>query len=179
MDLSPVSSLVKKKTPSKGVAKTLGMLFSFGQTVRETAYEGILPYLSTDSKTFAFKNARIKGMKVKSPTWYRKKCVDRAKKDAKERDNYICQKCGKTVSGMNAHGSHIYNEGTYRSMSADVDNILTFCYYCHIYWWHKNPIEASEWFKKKFPELYKVLRKRSQTIKTVNWKQRYEQMPRL
>ena len=114
--------------------------------------------------------------KEKSSTWYRKKCVDQAKKEAKTRDNYICQKCGKKVEGMNAHGSHIYNEGTYTSMSADSDNILCFCYHCHIYWWHKNPLEASEWFKNKYPQLYKVLRKRSQKIHVVNWKLRWEEI---
>ena len=113
-------------------------------------------------------------IKKKSHTWFRKKCVADAKQKAKIRDKYICQKCGKKVEGMNAHGSHIYNEGTYRSMSADPDNILTFCYYCHINWWHKNPLEASDWFKKKFPELYKILRKRSQVIQVINWEQRWE-----
>jgi hypothetical protein len=31
------------------------------------------------------------------------------------------------------------------------------CYHCHINWWHKNIIEASDWFKKRFPERYKYL----------------------
>ena len=25
------------------------------------------------------------------------------------------------------------------------------CYKCHMQWWHKNPLEASEWFKANFP----------------------------
>lgn len=114
--------------------------------------------------------------KKKSPTYWRKKCVEIAKTKAKERDNHLCQKCGKKVEGMNAHGSHIYNEGTYRSMSADVDNILCMCYFCHINWWHKNPLEASEWFKEKFPELYKELRLRSQTLNVINWEARYKEL---
>jgi len=122
---------------------------------------------------------RKKQPKKHSSTYWRKKCVGQAKIKAKERDKYICQKCGKKVEGMNAHGSHIYNEGTYKSMSADVDNILTFCYYCHINWWHKNPLEASEWFKNKFPELYKTLRKRSQTLCTINWEKRWEEITNL
>lgn len=114
--------------------------------------------------------------KKHSPTWYRKRCVAWAKKTAKERDKYICQKCGKKVEGMNAHGSHIYNEGTYRSMSADPDNILTMCYYCHINWWHKSPLDAAAWFKEKYPELFKELRKRAQTIVIVNWQKRWEEI---
>jgi 5-methylcytosine-specific restriction endonuclease McrA len=106
---------------------------------------------------------------------YRKKCVDWAKNEAKKRDNYICQHCGKKITDMHdAHGSHIYPEGTYTSMSADVDNIICLCFHCHIYWWHKHPIEAGDWFKKRFPELHKTLKKRSQVIQTINWKKRYE-----
>lgn len=114
--------------------------------------------------------------KGKSQTWYRKKCVEIAKKNVKERDNYICQKCGKKVEGMNAHGSHIYNEGTYRGMSADEDNILTMCYYCHINWWHKNPLEASEWIKGKYPELVKKLKERSNKTLKTNWELKYQEL---
>ena len=112
--------------------------------------------------------------KKRSRTYWRKKCVSEAKLEAKERDKLICQKCGKKVEGMNAHGSHIYPEGTYTSMSADSDNILTLCYYCHFYFWHKNPIEASAWFKEKYPELYEILRKRSQEIRIINWELKYK-----
>ena len=121
-----------------------------------------------------FKMRLLKKIRLKSPTWYRKKCVNKAKLEAKERDNWTCQKCGKPVEGKNAHGSHIYNEGTYKSMSADVDNILTMCYYDHINWWHKNPLEASEWFKTKYPELYKTLRERARKTQIINWQKRYE-----
>ena len=115
-------------------------------------------------------------MKKKSSTYWRKKCVKWAKTEAKKRDNYICVKCGKKVEGMNAHGSHIYNEGTYRSMSADSDNILTMCYYCHINWWHKNPLEASEWFRTKYPELYETLKLRARELVVVNWEARWQEI---
>lgn len=115
----------------------------------------------------------------KSQSWYRKKCVKIAKDEAKKRDKHICQRCGKKVEGMNAHGSHIYNEGTYHSMSADTDNILTMCYYCHINWWHKSPLDASRWFKGKYPELYKKLRLRSQKVQVINWELRYREMKTL
>lgn len=114
--------------------------------------------------------------KEKSPTYWRKKCVAWAKLEAKNRDNYVCVKCGKKVIGMNAHGSHIYNEGTYRSMSADPDNILTMCYYDHINWWHKSPLDASEWFKKKYPELAKTLKLRARILRVINWKRRWEEI---
>ena len=71
------------------------------------------------------------------------------------------------------HGSHNYPEGTYVSMSADEDNILCLCYFCHFQWWHKHPIAAAEWFKKKYPALAKTLKLRAQKMVVVNWEKRW------
>ena len=118
-----------------------------------------------------------KPKKDKPPTWWKKQCVQLAVVIAKERDKYICQKCGKKVEGTNAHGSHIYNKGTYTSMSADSDNLQTMCFYCHMYWWHRNPLEAAEWFKTNFPDLFKTLRERSKMPpRSMNWKKRYDEL---
>lgn len=87
----------------------------------------------------------------------RKKCENRAKLCAKIRDKYTCQKCYKKVEGANAHGSHVIPVSAGNQFRFDEKNIKTLCYHCHINWWHKNPIEASEWFKKTFPERYKYL----------------------
>ena len=115
-------------------------------------------------------------MKKKTNEWYRKKCVDIAKKKAKERDDYICQKCLKKVEGANAHGSHIYNEGRYRNLATDPRNILCLCYFCHINWWHKAPLEASEWFNNKYPELAEELRIKSQKIEKINFEEMYKNL---
>lgn len=41
-------------------------------------------------------------------------------------------------------------------------NIITLCWFkCHLNWWHKNPIEAAEWFKQKYPDRYKRLKELS------------------
>lgn len=107
----------------------------------------------------------------------RKKCVTLAKRLAIKRDTGICQHCGKLKSaGYVMHGSHIYPEGRYKSMSADIDNILCLCFYCHFYWWHKNPLEASEWFKEKFQNLYQILKLRAQTIQQINWSIKYQEL---
>src|SRR3990167_4049610 len=74
----------------------------------------------------------VKRVTVKSSNWWRKKCVEIAKKKAKELVNYTCEHCGRTKKdGWQIHGSHIYSEGVYKSMSADVDNILALCATCH------------------------------------------------
>jgi len=33
------------------------------------------------------------------------------------------------------------------------------CYHCHLNIFHKNPILAYEWFKSKFPDRFKYLKK--------------------
>ena len=70
-----------------------------------------------------------------------------------------CQRCGKT-EGLAP--SHCYPKGKYTRLRHDTDNILLLCFACHICWWHRNPIEASEWFNNKFPDRAKKLKLRSQ-----------------
>ncbi len=112
-----------------------------------------------------------KKKKEKTPTFYRKKCVERAKKLAKERDKYICQWCGRKDGKMD--GSHVFPEGKHNGMSAMVDNIKALCFQCHSRW-HESPVEGVEWFKAKFPDRYKKLKKLSlKPIKT-DWKKEYE-----
>ena len=76
----------------------------------------------------------------------------------KIRDNYTCQKCGKKVRGRNCHASHIVPKTRY-ALRWNIVNLKVLCYHCHINWWHKNPLEAQQWFKEKFPERYKYLMK--------------------
>ena len=33
-------------------------------------------------------------------------------------------------------------------MQFDVNNVKALCLGCHLYWWHKHPIEAKEWAEK-------------------------------
>jgi len=123
----------------------------------------------------------MKRPKKKSPTWYRKKCVDWAIKEAKKRDNYISQKSGIRLEGFNCHGSHILPEGSYPLMSAEPYNIITLSFSEHILWWHKNPLEAAEWFEKKWPGRKKELLKMDKEKRThvVNWEKRYEEIKTL
>lgn len=122
-------------------------------------------------------NNPVMPQKRYSPTHYRKLCVDRAKLEAKQRDKFICQKCGKKVEGQNAHGSHILNEGAYPLMSAEVCNLLTMCYFCHINWWHKSPHDATDWFNEKWPGRIQELRAMNEEKKKhlIDWKSRWEE----
>ena len=104
----------------------------------------------------------------------RKRCVKIAKDICKELAGYKCAYCERTkAQGWQMHGSHIYPEGIYKAMSADPDNILCLCATHHNGgpWkgkteksWHEDPIYFADWFRENYPELYILLKKRSQDI---------------
>ena len=89
--------------------------------------------------------------------WYTEKIEDIAKKFAKERDNYICQRSGESVEGCNAHGSHVIPKSTGLTLRWDLQNIKCLSMHNHLHWWHKNPFEAAEWFIDKFPDRWEYL----------------------
>ena len=61
--------------------------------------------------------------------------------------------------------SHIYPVGKYRKMQFELDNVKTLCQRHHLYWWHKNPIEASAWIETKLSKRRLAkLKKMSNTI---------------
>ena len=78
-----------------------------------------------------------------------------------------CLKCGKNTS---LHMSHIYPKGRYRKMQFDPDNVKALCLGCHLYWWHKHPIEAKEWAVKALGRArLNRLKKRANTIDKTLW----------
>lgn len=85
------------------------------------------------------------------------KAVDLAKKIAKVRDGFVCQKCGRSkAQGWQMHGAHIMPE-TWAATAADPDNILTLCARCHSMGGesaHQNPIQFGRWFDEHYPGLY-------------------------
>ena len=80
-----------------------------------------------------------------------------AKLVAKERDKWICQKCGKEVHGKSAHGSHVIPVARGHRLRWENTNIKCLCSYCHRRFWHSNPVEAGEWFKAKFPKRWAAI----------------------
>ena len=127
-----------------------------------------------------------KNKKKRSQSYFRKKCVELAKTEAKERDGYVCQYCGRAkANGFVIHASHILPEGTYTSMSADVDNIIALCASHHLSGanprmgssepsWHSHPMLFSAWFHKRWPGRFVKLQKRAQDIKVINWELKYK-----
>ena len=78
-----------------------------------------------------------------------------------------CLRCGKT---NNLHASHIYPRGKYPRLQFNTDNVKALCLGCHLYWWHKHPIEAKDWAVKTLgrPRLNK-LKKQANTVKVGNY----------
>lgn len=76
------------------------------------------------------------------------------------RENFICEKCGKPVKDSDAQTGHIVakdNGASWRRF--DLLNVSLFCGRCHLGWWHKQPLDATEWYKDKYPARYEYLSK--------------------
>lgn len=96
-------------------------------------------------------------MKNKQVSKLKKKCDSLVKEIVSIRDNDICQKCGKRVYGSNRQRSHVIPVSAGNKLAFDPINLKILCMHCHLYWWHKNPLEAMNWFKDKFPNRYEYL----------------------
>lgn len=60
-----------------------------------------------------------------------------------------CLRCGRK-EGIQM--SHIYSVGAYKKLEYDEDNIKPLCIRCHLYWWHKNPMDAKDWIETVIPK---------------------------
>lgn len=110
----------------------------------------------------------------------RKKCIELAKKIAKIRDNYTCQKCNATQDNTQIHGAHIIPVSAGGMIVCDPDNIMALCAGCHSTKcdsWHEAPLEQT-WFFDKFPERYNRLKEKYETrpIKKFEWEEIHEKL---
>ena len=88
----------------------------------------------------------------------RNACMRDAKKLAKERDDYTCQRCGKRAEdGWKIDASHVIPDGRCEALNTDPMNMKALCFACHKLWWHMSPLEAGVWFAEKFPDRAKYL----------------------
>jgi hypothetical protein len=124
---------------------------------------------------------------IKDNEYYRKKCVELAKRIVRHQAEYKCAYCGMGEPQRVTHGSHIYSEGANHGMSADLDNILCLCWIHHgssnylktkesELSWHKSPAEAMDWFREKYPERAEELRLRHQHPIQKDFKKHYEEL---
>lgn len=100
----------------------------------------------------AKKRAVKKKKKVTPAPKLRKKCIELAKKIAKTRDGYKCQRCGKTKeAGWKIDGSHVHPVGLDGRLAADPINIKALCAGCHMKW-HEDPVTMGRWYIEMFPD---------------------------
>lgn len=101
----------------------------------------------------------------------KKACEKLVKEIVKLRDKFICQKCGKLTSGSDCHGSHVVPVSAGNKLAFDEQNLKVLCTHCHLYWWHKHPLEAAAWFQAKFPDraAYLEANKGIKQMKRVDW----------
>lgn len=94
----------------------------------------------------------------------KKKAIDLAKQVAKERDGYVCQKCGRSRDqGWTMHGSHIMPVD-WSGTAADPENIICLCAACHSVGRksaHEDPVGFGVWFNKQYPGLYEKMQKKA------------------
>jgi hypothetical protein len=100
-------------------------------------------------------NKRIKSEKQK----FIKKLDELYSLVVRTRDNFKCQKEGCPASGKYMHCAHIFTRSRMFTRW-DLDNGITFCYYHHLLWSHREPVEFTLWCmerlgKEKFEELRK------------------------
>ncbi len=109
------------------------------------------------SKAQQLKSNPKKKVKKVSISKLKKQCDELAKRLIKIRDKNTCQRCCKVVEGSDCHGSHVIPVSAGNKLRWDEQNIKVLCYHCHLNWWHKNPLEAAEWFKTRFPDRWAYL----------------------
>jgi 5-methylcytosine-specific restriction endonuclease McrA len=94
-----------------------------------------------------------------------------AKDIAKARDDYTCVRCKKKVTKVNCQGSHIIPVSKSKLLQFDPDNIDTLCWHCHLSFWHKNPLEATAWFRSVDNDRYERLLKKANDPNTRSLKE--------
>ena len=113
---------------------------------------------------------------------FKKKSIELAKKIAKDRANWTCEKCGRSKrQGWQLHGSHIIPV-EYGNTAAMPENILCLCASCHSMGRdsaHENPVPFSRWLETKFPGRYDKLWLIARDVKPIRpseWKEKYEKL---
>ena len=102
--------------------------------------------------------------KKSNKTKLKEKLEKLLKEYIRKRDNMTCQWCGKVVQGSNCHVSHVIPKSHGNVLRFDIMNLKILCFHCHLGCWHKNPIEAAEWFKGKFPLRWEYLQQEKEKL---------------
>jgi hypothetical protein len=79
------------------------------------------------------------------------KICELMKQICRERDSYTCQKCGKKVSGQDAHTAHIRSKGVGGlRFKFDLLDVILLCFHCH-QMQHAGEWNAMDWLVERYP----------------------------
>jgi hypothetical protein len=73
-----------------------------------------------------------------------------------------CERCTKKT---NLQTSHLISRSNLH-LRFDERNSLCLCAGCHMFWFHKNPLEAWEWYRAVYKKDYEYLLKEKNVIET-------------
>lgn len=69
----------------------------------------------------------------------------------RKRDKNVCQHCGVCKEDNRAmHVAHVVPKSRGLVFHWDKENALCLCFYCHLQWAHKDPLDFSRWFRRKY-----------------------------
>jgi hypothetical protein len=93
-----------------------------------------------------------------------------------KRDNYRCVasgeagvKCNEAERGLQA--AHILPKGKYPRLRFNTDNVLSMCFYHHLIWAHKDPLDFARFIREAYPGREEKLRILAQTAAKVDLKE--------
>lgn len=89
------------------------------------------------------------------------------------RDNYTCQKCGKQHKHVQC--AHIFSRSNL-SVRWEMRNAITMCYFCHLQWAHRQPVEYTEWIKNYLGADYEKLQELANTKVKINYKEKRKEL---
>lgn len=97
---------------------------------------------------------------MKTPAKMKKEMDTIHSRRVRSRDK-ICQKCRKAKATQCAH---IFERGKL-STRWDMDNSIGMCFYCHLYWAHRSPVEFTLWIQERMgASQFAALKRKSQKI---------------
>lgn len=92
----------------------------------------------------------------------------------RERDDYTCQKCG--TRNKHVQCAHIFSRSNL-SVRYELLNGITLCYYCHLNWCHRKPLEWTEWVKEHLgQEKWDTLNVLAKTSRKINYKEKKKEL---
>lgn len=111
--------------------------------------------------------------KIKSPGWYRKNCDILFSQIVRSKG--YCEWCGIQLLPKKLQCCHVISR-TVLNLRYDPENAFSGCVKCHLYKWHKEPLQAAHWFEWQFPGRYERLKEKEKNTEKINWIETYERL---